>query len=79
MTVITELKRFNLCLFYSQLDRFVIDDLKSALSLDGLTNSHPIKVPVYHPDEIWQMFDSISYSKVLVLPGAPKYINLSNL
>lgn len=36
----------------------------SAFSLDGLANSHPIKVPVNHPDEINEIFDSISYNKV---------------
>ena len=37
----------------------------SAFTLDGLANSHPIKVPVFHPDEINEIFDSISYNKVL--------------
>ena len=41
-------------------------DMASAFSLDGLTNSHPIKVPVNHPDEINEIFDSISYNKVCV-------------
>lgn len=45
------------------LDSFVVADMASAFSLDGLTNSHPIKVPVNHPDEINEIFDSISYNK----------------
>lgn len=45
------------------LDQFVVADLVYAFSLDGLANSHPIKVPVYHPDEINEIFDSISYNK----------------
>ena len=36
----------------------------SAFQLDGLESSHPIKVPVSHPDEINEIFDSISYNKV---------------
>ena len=40
--------------------------MESAFSLDGLQNSHPIKVPVNHPDEINEIFDSISYNKVFL-------------
>lgn len=47
-----------------QLDQFVVNDMVSAFTLDGLKNSHPIKVPVNHPDEINEIFDSISYNKV---------------
>ena len=42
-------------------------DMERAFTLDGLANSHPIKVPVYHPDEINEIFDSISYNKVCFL------------
>lgn len=42
---------------------FVVDDCQAGLSLDGLRSSHPIEVPVKNPDEIGQIFDSISYSK----------------
>lgn len=35
-----------------------------AFTLDGLANSHPIRVPVNHPDEINEIFDYISYNKV---------------
>jgi len=41
-----------------------VADMVSAFTLDGLANSHPIKVPVNHPDEINEIFDSISYNKV---------------
>lgn len=34
-----------------------------ALELDCLKNSHPIEVPVGHPDEIDEIFDEISYAK----------------
>ena len=42
----------------------MVADMVSAFTLDGLANSHPIKVPVNHPDEINEIFDSISYEKV---------------
>ncbi|KAJ7382213.1 hypothetical protein OS493_036246 [Desmophyllum pertusum] len=48
---------------WKMLDQFVVADMYSAFTLDGLANSHPIKVPVNHPDEINEIFDSISYNK----------------
>ncbi len=33
------------------------------ITLDSLQSSHPISVPVNHPDEINEIFDSISYGK----------------
>ncbi|KKU81317.1 MAG: hypothetical protein UY07_C0021G0022 [Parcubacteria group bacterium GW2011_GWA1_47_8] len=42
---------------------FVSGDLGSALSLDSLKHTHPIEVPVHHPDEISEIFDAVSYSK----------------
>jgi len=42
---------------------FVVDDCQAGLALDCLRSSHPIEVPVKNPDEIGQIFDSISYSK----------------
>lgn len=50
--------------FPLQLDQFVVIDMMLAFTLDGLANSHPIRVPVNHPDEINEIFDSISYNKV---------------
>ncbi|XP_059161761.1 uncharacterized protein LOC131944899 [Physella acuta] len=41
----------------------VVSDLQPALQADGLVTSHPVYVPVGHPDEINEIFDSISYSK----------------
>ncbi len=43
--------------------QFLSHDTMSALSLDGLQNSHPIEQRVNNPDEIGQLFDAISYSK----------------
>ncbi|KAI9671537.1 MAG: Aminopeptidase 2 mitochondrial [Caeruleum heppii] len=56
-------------------ERFVSDDLQSALSLDSLRSSHPIEVPVKRADEINQIFDAISYSKgSCVLRMISKYL-----
>ena len=43
--------------------QFVSSEANSALSLDGLKNSHPIEQEVKNPAEIGQLFDAISYSK----------------
>jgi len=45
------------------LDRFVLEALQPALGYDSLESSHPISIPVNNPDEINQIFDTISYSK----------------
>ncbi|MDO8269827.1 MAG: M1 family metallopeptidase [Candidatus Levybacteria bacterium] len=43
--------------------QFVFTEQAKALSLDGLFNTHPIEVPVRHPGEISEIFDTVSYSK----------------
>ena len=43
--------------------QFIVDDVNSGLSLDGLENSHPIEAEVRNPAEIQELFDPISYSK----------------
>jgi len=43
--------------------QFVVDEQHIALKLDALENTHPIEVPINHPDEIRSIFDAISYSK----------------
>ena len=48
---------------YEMWTEFVSGDTTSALSLDGLKNSHPIEQEVRDPAEIGQLFDAISYSK----------------
>ncbi|XP_065573933.1 glutamyl aminopeptidase-like isoform X1 [Artemia franciscana] len=42
---------------------FLTDDLIPVLQLDSKLSSHPIVVPVTHPDEITEIFDAISYNK----------------
>lgn len=48
---------------YDIWSQFVTDAYSEALNLDSLHNSHPIEVPVNHPSEIDEIFDSISYNK----------------
>lgn len=43
--------------------QFVVDEQQQALKLDALDNTHPVEVPIGHPDEIRSIFDTISYSK----------------
>lgn len=43
--------------------QFIADEQQAALRLDALENTHPIEVPVHHPDEIHTIFDTISYNK----------------
>lgn len=43
--------------------QFANNDLGVALRLDALANTHPIEIPVHHPDEIGEIFDEVSYSK----------------
>lgn len=43
--------------------QFVSHDYMRGMNLDALDNSHPIEVPVGHPEEIDEIFDAISYSK----------------
>ena len=45
------------------MDQFVIEENQSVMQVDSLESSHKISVPVYHPDEISEIFDRISYSK----------------
>lgn len=43
--------------------QFIAEEQQAALRLDALDNTHPIEVPVHHPDEIRTIFDTISYAK----------------
>lgn len=42
---------------------FLNDDLHGVMRLDALDSSHPIIQPVNDPDQITEIFDTISYSK----------------
>lgn len=43
--------------------QFAVDEQQQAMKLDALNHTHPVEVPVNHPDEIRSIFDAISYSK----------------
>merc|ERR1712038_235814 len=45
------------------LEQFVSHDMQHVLTIDSLATSHPISIPVKHPDEINEIFDRISYAK----------------
>jgi aminopeptidase N len=45
------------------LQQFVVNDMQAVMRVDALETSHPISIQVKHPDEIAEIFDSISYSK----------------
>ncbi|XP_076317960.1 uncharacterized protein LOC143229476 isoform X3 [Tachypleus tridentatus] len=44
-------------------DQFITIDLQPVMHLDATLSSHPIVQIVSHPDEITEIFDTISYSK----------------
>lgn len=48
---------------WQMMEQFIVIDLHKVFKLDCLESSHPISIPVGHPDEINEIFDSISYSK----------------
>lgn len=43
--------------------KFALDEQAFALQQDSLHATHPIEVPVKHPNEIAEIFDAISYAK----------------
>ncbi|KAG8235179.1 hypothetical protein J437_LFUL015485 [Ladona fulva] len=45
------------------LDQFPFNVIQEVFFLDSLESSHPISVEVNHPDQIREIFDSISYDK----------------
>uniref|UniRef100_A0A146LYB5 Aminopeptidase n=3 Tax=Lygus hesperus TaxID=30085 RepID=A0A146LYB5_LYGHE len=44
-------------------DQFVVHELQNVLEQDAYKSSHPVSAPVSHPNEIDEIFDSISYGK----------------
>ena len=45
------------------MEQFIVSSLHDVFKLDSLQSSHPISIPVGHPDEIGEIFDKISYKK----------------
>ena len=43
--------------------QFLTSDLHRVMDLDATVNSHPIVQPVENPDQITEIFDTITYSK----------------
>ncbi|HEX3568297.1 MAG TPA: M1 family metallopeptidase [Candidatus Saccharimonadales bacterium] len=43
--------------------QYIVDEQQSGMKLDALANTHPVAVPIKHPDEIRTIFDAISYNK----------------
>lgn len=54
-------------------DQYAIDDVQDVFDFDGLVTSHPVYVPVGHPDEINEIFDRISYGKGASIIGMMKH------
>ena len=52
----------NYKFFSFKLDYFFVQNLRS-LTLDSLESSHPIREDVNNPDEINEIFDTITYGK----------------
>lgn len=52
-------------LLFTQDDQVVVLDMSLAFAEDSLANSHPIRIPITRPEDIRQIFDSITYEKVL--------------
>ncbi|XP_052890593.1 aminopeptidase A-like [Anopheles moucheti] len=44
-------------------EQFIIDDLHGVLTLDATLGSHPIVMSVENPNQITEIFDTITYSK----------------
>jgi puromycin-sensitive aminopeptidase len=44
-------------------DLYLTERYSIAMRLDALAGSHPIEVPVHHPNEINEIFDAVSYAK----------------
>ncbi len=56
---------FNMkSVLFVQGDQFVVDTLLSVLKLDAELSSHPVLQEVSNPDQITEIFDTISYDKV---------------
>lgn len=52
------------------MDIFTVRTMSIGMKLDALVTSHPIYIEVEHPDEIIEIFDSITYKKVRTFWGS---------
>ncbi|XP_068743782.1 glutamyl aminopeptidase-like [Montipora capricornis] len=43
--------------------QFVVKVVQNVMEVDGLTSSHPVRIPVEDPQKILEIFDAISYMK----------------
>ncbi|KAL5285219.1 ENPEP.2 family protein [Megaselia abdita] len=48
---------------WKMLDQFILSDMHGVMNLDATLASHPIVQKVENPDQITELFDSITYSK----------------
>ncbi|KAG0416560.1 hypothetical protein HPB47_006321 [Ixodes persulcatus] len=48
---------------WDMMNQFLTEDLQPVMDLDSTTTSHPVVQSVSHPDEITEIFDTISYNK----------------
>ena len=57
-------KNLQICLLLDIESLFYFQNICfQVMDLDATINSHPIIQPVEHPDQITEIFDTISYSK----------------
>ncbi|XP_048762432.2 glutamyl aminopeptidase-like [Ostrea edulis] len=54
---------------WEMLEQFVTEDVQPVMVVDSVTSSHPIVVNVNNPNQINEVFDSISYSKGSAIIG----------
>nr|XP_022316112.1 glutamyl aminopeptidase-like [Crassostrea virginica] len=54
---------------WMMLEQFVTEDVQPVMVVDSVTSSHPIVVNVNNPNQINEVFDSISYSKGSAIIG----------
>ncbi|KAF2343745.1 Peptidase M1 membrane alanine aminopeptidase N-terminal, partial [Trinorchestia longiramus] len=48
---------------WNYMDTFVITELQVVFAMDCLESSHPVSIAAEYPNDIFQLFDDISYSK----------------
>ncbi|KAK7497860.1 hypothetical protein BaRGS_00010994 [Batillaria attramentaria] len=58
---------------WKMFDQYIIEDVQDVFDFDSLVTSHPVYVPVSHPDEINEIFDRISYAKGASIIGMMKH------